>query len=68
MNSYSAFSVSKETAIPVLVIHDNNDLKFSKSRNSIFMNKKMFINRWFRASQNLGNPKVIEKNDSIHLK
>jgi pimeloyl-ACP methyl ester carboxylesterase len=65
MNSYSAFLAAKETAIPVLVIHDNNDpevpVKAGIHIHKYLKNGALLLTDGLGHRKILGNPKVIEK-------
>lgn len=65
MNSYSAFLAAKETAIPVLVIHDNNDPEVPVTAgihiHKYLKNGALFLTDGLGHRKILGNPKVIEK-------
>lgn len=65
MNSYSAFLAAKETAIPVLVIHDNNDpevpVKAGIHIHDHLKNGKLLLTDGLGHRKILGNAKVIEK-------
>ena len=65
MNSYSAFLAAKETAIPVLVIHDNNDpevpVKAGIHIHEHLKNGELLLTDGLGHRKILGNPKVIEK-------
>jgi pimeloyl-ACP methyl ester carboxylesterase len=65
MNSYSAFLAAKETAIPVLVIHDNNDpevpVKAGIHIHEHLKNGELLLTDGLGHRKILGNAKVIEK-------
>ncbi|MGO4903979.1 alpha/beta fold hydrolase [Flavobacterium sp. W20_MBD1_R3] len=65
MNNYSAFLAAKETAIPVLVIHDNNDpevpVKAGIHIHKYLKNGALLLTDGLGHRKILGNPKVIEK-------
>ena len=65
MNSYSAFLAAKETTIPVLVIHDNNDadvpVKAGIHIHKYLKNGELLLTDGLGHRKILGNPKVIEK-------
>ena len=65
MNSYSAFLAAKETAIPVLVIHDNNDPEVPVSAgihiHKYLKNGELLLTDGLGHRKILGNPKVIER-------
>ena len=65
MNSYSAFLAAKETAIPVLVIHDNHDpevpVKAGIHIHKYLKNGELLLTDGLGHRKILGNPKVIEK-------
>ncbi|MFV8392255.1 alpha/beta fold hydrolase [Flavobacterium sp. LB2P6] len=65
MNSYSAFLAAKETTIPVLVIHDNNDpevpVKAGIHIHKYLKNGTLLLTDGLGHRKILGNPKVIEK-------
>ena len=65
MNSYSAFLAAKETAIPVLVIHDNNDpevpVKAGIHIHKYLKNGELLLTDGLGHRKILGNSKVIEK-------
>ena len=65
MNSYSAFLAAKETTIPVLVIHDNNDpevhVKAGINIHKYLKNGELLLTDGLGHRKILGNPKVIER-------
>jgi pimeloyl-ACP methyl ester carboxylesterase len=65
MNSYSAFLAAQETAIPVLVIHDNNDpevpVKAGIHIHKYLKNGELLLTDGLGHRKILGNPEVIEK-------
>ncbi|MDI6049060.1 alpha/beta hydrolase [Flavobacterium sp. XS2P24] len=65
MNSYSAFLAAKEIAIPVLVIHDNNDpevpVKAGIHIHKYLKNGELLLTDGLGHRKILGNHKVIEK-------
>jgi pimeloyl-ACP methyl ester carboxylesterase len=65
MNSYSAFLAAKEIAIPVLVIHDNNDpevpVKAGIHIHKHLKNGELLLTDGLGHRKILGNHKVIEK-------
>ncbi|MFV8371927.1 alpha/beta fold hydrolase [Flavobacterium sp. LB2P74] len=65
MNSYSTFLAAKETTIPVLVIHDNNDpevpVKAGIHIHKYLKNGTLLLTDGLGHRKILGNPKVIEK-------
>lgn len=65
MNSYSAFLAAKEIAIPVLVIHDNNDpevpVKAGIHIHEYLKNGELLLTDGLGHRKILGNHKVIEK-------
>ena len=65
MNSYSAYLAAKETTIPVLVIHDNNDPEVPVAAGiHIYKHLKrgeLFLTDGLGHRKILVNPKVIEK-------
>ena len=65
MNSYSAFLAAKETAIPVLVIHDNNDpevpVKAGINIHKYLKNGELLLTDGLGHRKILGNSKVIDK-------
>ncbi|MDZ4329415.1 MAG: alpha/beta hydrolase [Flavobacterium sp.] len=65
MNSYSAFLAAKEMAIPVLVIHDNNDpevpVKAGIHIHKYLKNGELLLTDGLGHRKILGNHKVIEK-------
>lgn len=65
MNSYSAFLAAKEIAIPVLVIHDNNDPEVSVKAgihiHKYLKNGELLLTDGLGHRKILGNHKVIEK-------
>ncbi|MDI6034218.1 alpha/beta hydrolase [Flavobacterium sp. LB2P84] len=65
MNSYSAFLAAKETTIPVLVIHDNNDpevpVKAGIHIHKYLKNGELLLTDGLGHRKILGNNKVIEK-------
>lgn len=65
MNSYSAFLAAKETAIPILVIHDNHDpevpVKAGIHIHKYLKNGELLLTDGLGHRKILGNPKVIEK-------
>ncbi|MFV5703110.1 alpha/beta hydrolase [Flavobacterium sp. XS2P12] len=65
MNSYSAFLAAKETTIPVLVIHDNNDpevpVKAGIHIHKYLKNGKLLLTDGLGHRKILGNSKVIER-------
>jgi pimeloyl-ACP methyl ester carboxylesterase len=65
MNSYSAYLAAKETAIPVLVIHDNNDpevpVKAGIHIHKYLQNGELLLTDGLGHRKILGNSKVIEK-------
>ncbi|TDE03367.1 alpha/beta hydrolase [Flavobacterium sandaracinum] len=65
MNSYSAFLAAKETAIPVLVIHDNNDpevpVKAGIHIHKHLKNGGLLLTDGLGHRKILGSLKVIEK-------
>lgn len=65
MNSYSAFLAAKETIIPILVIHDNNDpevpVKAGINIHKYLKNGALLLTDGLGHRKILGNPKVIEK-------
>jgi pimeloyl-ACP methyl ester carboxylesterase len=65
MNSYSAFLAAKETTIPVLVIHDNNDpevpVKAGIHIHKHLKNGELLLTNGLGHRKILGNSKVIER-------
>jgi pimeloyl-ACP methyl ester carboxylesterase len=65
MNSYSAFLAAKETTIPVLVIHDNNDpevpVKAGIHIHKYLKNGELLLTDGLGHRKILGNSKVIER-------
>lgn len=65
MNSFSAFLAAKETEIPVLVIHDNNDpevpVKAGIHIHKYLKNGELLLTDGLGHRKILGNHKVIEK-------
>ena len=65
MNNYSAFLAAKETAIPVLVVHDNNDpevpVKAGIHIHKYLKNGTLMLTDGLGHRKILGNPKVLEK-------
>ena len=65
MNSYSAFLAAKETAIPVLVIHDNHDpevpVRAGIHIHKYLKNGELLLTDGLGHRKILGNIKVIEK-------
>lgn len=65
MNSYSAFLAAKETAIPVLVIHDNHDpevpVKAGINIHKYLKNGELLLTDGLGHRKILGNSKVIDK-------
>lgn len=65
MNSYSAFLAAKETKIPVLVIHDNNDpevpVKAGIHIHQYLKNGTLLLTDGLGHRKILGNHNVIEK-------
>ncbi|MFV8344324.1 alpha/beta hydrolase [Flavobacterium sp. XS2P39] len=65
MNSFSAFLAAKETDIPVLVIHDNNDpevpVKAGIHIHKYLKNGELLLTEGLGHRKILGNHKVIEK-------
>jgi pimeloyl-ACP methyl ester carboxylesterase len=65
MNSYSAYLAAKETAIPVLVIHDNNDPEVPVTAgihiHKYLKNGKLLLTDGLGHRKILGNHKVIER-------
>lgn len=65
MNDYSAFLAAKETSIPVLVIHDNDDpevpVKAGKHIYEHLRNGELLLTDGLGHRKILGNPKVIER-------
>ena len=65
MNSYSAFLAAKETTIPVLVIHDNNDpevpVKAGIHIHKYLKNGELLLTDGLGHRKILGNHKVIER-------
>ncbi|MDI5898609.1 alpha/beta fold hydrolase [Flavobacterium yafengii] len=65
MNSYSAFLAAKETTIPVLVIHDNNDpevpVKAGIHIHEYLKNGELLLTYGLGHRKILGNHKVIER-------
>ncbi|MFV5689899.1 alpha/beta fold hydrolase [Flavobacterium sp. ZT3R25] len=65
MNSFSAYLAAKETTIPVLVIHDNNDPEVPVTAgihiHKYLKNGTLFLTDGLGHRKILGNPKVIEK-------
>jgi hypothetical protein len=64
MNDYSAYKAAKEITIPVLVIHDKDDLEVPvKAAQHIYDHLKMVnsINRRFRTPKILGDSEVIQR-------
>ena len=65
MNSYSAYLAAKETTIPVLVIHDNNDPEVPVTAaihiHKYLKNGELLLTDGLGHRKILGNPKVIEK-------
>jgi pimeloyl-ACP methyl ester carboxylesterase len=65
MNSYSAYLAAKETAIPVLVIHDNNDpevpVKAGIHIHKYLQNGELLLTDGLGHRKILGNSKVIER-------
>ncbi|MDI5888597.1 alpha/beta fold hydrolase [Flavobacterium yafengii] len=65
MNSYSAFLAAKKIAIPVLVIHDNNDpevpVKAGIHIHKYLKNGELLLTDGLGHRKILGNHKVIEK-------
>lgn len=65
MNSFSAYLAAKETTIPVLVIHDNNDpevpVTAAKHIHKYLKNGALFLTDGLGHRKILGNHTVIEK-------
>jgi pimeloyl-ACP methyl ester carboxylesterase len=65
MNSYSAFLAAKETTIPILVIHDNNDpevpVKAGIHIHKYLKNGELLLTDGLGHRKILGNSKVIER-------
>jgi pimeloyl-ACP methyl ester carboxylesterase len=65
MNTYSAFLAAKEISIPVLVIHDNNDLEVPVTAginiHRHLKNGELLLTDELGHRKILGNSKVIEK-------
>ncbi|TRW99846.1 alpha/beta fold hydrolase [Flavobacterium gawalongense] len=65
MNSYSAYLAAKETTIPVLVIHDNNDPEVPVTAamhiHKYLKNGELLLTDGLGHRKILGNHKVIEK-------
>ena len=65
MNSFSAFLAAKETDIPVLVIHDNNDpevpVKAGIHIHKYLKNGELLLTDGLGHRKILGNTKVIER-------
>ena len=65
MNSYSAFLAAKETTIPILVIHDNDDpevpVKAGIHIHKYLKNGELLLTNGLGHRKILGNLKVIEK-------
>lgn len=65
MNDYSAFLAAKETSIPVLVIHDNDDpevpVKAGKHIYEHLKNGELLLTDGLGHRKILGNPKVMER-------
>ncbi|MFV8364101.1 alpha/beta hydrolase [Flavobacterium sp. ZT3P35] len=65
MNDYSAFLAAKVTTIPVLVIHDNNDVEVPVKAgihiHNYLKNGTLFLTDGLGHRKILGNQKVIEK-------
>ena len=65
MNIYSAYLAAKETTIPVLVIHDNNDPEVPVTAaihiHKYLKNGELLLTDGLGHRKILGNPKVIEK-------
>ena len=65
MNDYSAFLAAKVTNIPVLVIHDNNDVEVPVKAgihiHNYLKNGTLFLTDGLGHRKILGNQKVIEK-------
>jgi pimeloyl-ACP methyl ester carboxylesterase len=65
MNSYSAYLAAKETAIPVLVIHDNNDpevpVKAGIHIHKYLQNGELLLTDGLGHRKILGNHKVIQR-------
>ncbi|SEF99046.1 alpha/beta fold hydrolase [Flavobacterium urumqiense] len=65
MNSYSAYLAAKETDVPVLVIHDNNDsevpVKAGIHIHKYLKNGELLVTDGLGHRKILGNSKVIEK-------
>lgn len=65
MNSYSAYLAAKETAIPVLVIHDNNDPEVPVTAgihiHKYLKNGELLLTDGLGHRKILGNHKVIER-------
>lgn len=65
MNDYSAFLAAKLTNIPVLVIHDNNDVEVPVKAgihiHNYLKNGTLFLTDGLGHRKILGNQKVIEK-------
>ena len=65
MNSYSAFLAAKETTIPVLVIHDNDDpevpVKAGIHIHKHLKNGELLLTNGLGHRKILGNSKVIER-------
>lgn len=65
MNSYSAFLAASETAIPVLVIHDNNDpevpVKAGIHIHKYLKNGELMLTEGLGHRKILGNHAVIQK-------
>ena len=65
MNTYSAFLAAKEISIPVLVIHDNNDLEVPVTAginiHRHLKNGELLLTDGLGHRKILGNSKVIEK-------
>ena len=65
MNSYSAYLAAKETAIPVLVIHDNNDIEVPVTAGihiyKYLQNGELLLTDGLGHRKILGNPEVIQR-------
>ncbi|MBC7749510.1 MAG: alpha/beta hydrolase [Methylotenera sp.] len=65
MNDYSAFLAAKETSIPVLVIHDNDDpevpVKAGKHIYKHLKNGELLLTDGLGHRKILGNPKVMKR-------
>ena len=65
MNDYSAFLAAKVTNIPVLIIHDNNDVEVPVKAgihiHNYLKNGTLFLTDGLGHRKILGNQKVIEK-------